>query len=396
MRILVIQGGIDSNLVTGEEVVINNDIKFLQGNGAKVFYEKIKISNSGWRSVTGKIGGLTWSFTNYRKIKKLISKHKPDVVHFHTIAPYLSLSVVFSAYNAGVPIVQTLHNVRWLCLEGGFFRGKTYCDDCIGSYGLLGVFRGCGHGRVIGSFLFVNNYIARRLGLIFKYVDQFIAVSDFVKRTHVQSYFPEDLISVRNNSVDLAGINHAINRKGVTFAGRVSVAKGALLLKRIIPSIKEVVNIVGNGPYLDDLRLFCTQNNYKNVVFWGKQTHEKTIEIIKQSACVVVPSQCGETFSLVAAESIAAGVPVVASNLGGVSDLVNHSRVGIVVAYDNHMEFVKAINEVLNDKNQSSMLRERGLSYVKNNLSHKKQGDALLNIYNLAIKKYNKKNDNNI
>ena len=60
------------------------------------------------------------------------------------------------------------------------------------------------------------------------------------------------------------------------------------------------------------------------------------------------------------------------------------------------MEFVKAINEVLNDKNQSSMLRERGLSYVKNNLSHKKQGDALLNIYNLAIKKYNKKNDNNI
>ena len=64
MRVLIIQGGINSSLVTGEEVVIDNDIKFLQKNGVEVVYEQIDIPSSGWQSVVGKIGGLIWSFSS--------------------------------------------------------------------------------------------------------------------------------------------------------------------------------------------------------------------------------------------------------------------------------------------------------------------------------------------
>ncbi len=390
MVILIIQGKKNTNLVSGEDVSIDNDINYLK-QSHKVLFESIEMQNYGIRSIFDRMGGLTWSFTNYKKIKKLISKHKPDVVHFHTIVPYLSLSAVFSAYKAGVPIVQTLHNVRWLCLEGGFFRDKTYCDDCIGSYGFLGVFRGCGHGRVIGSFLFANNYIARRLGLIFKYVDQFIAVSNFVKRVHIQSMFPEDLISVRNNSIDLVNIDLTIVREGVTFAGRVSVAKGALLMENIIPSIKEKINIVGDGPYLKDLKLFCTQNNYKNVIFWGKQTHKRTVEIIQTSICTIVPSQCGETFSLVAAESMAAGIPVVSSNLGGVADLVNQSGGGLTVNHSDYKAFSNSINELLYDVKRANALGSKGVSYAAKYLSHERQGKMLIDIYNAVIEEYKNK-----
>ena len=100
-----------------------------------------------------------WSPYNYKIVKSAIHTHKPDIVHFHTVVPYLSFSVIAASYIMGVPIVQTLHNGRWLCLEGGYFRNNTFCDDCVGTYGWLGVKRGCGHGQLISFFLFLNNFL---------------------------------------------------------------------------------------------------------------------------------------------------------------------------------------------------------------------------------------------
>ena len=57
MRVLIIQGGFDSNLVTGEEVVIGSDINYLEQNQIEVVYEKINIPKSGWKSIVRKIGG---------------------------------------------------------------------------------------------------------------------------------------------------------------------------------------------------------------------------------------------------------------------------------------------------------------------------------------------------
>ena len=111
MKILIIQGGVNSGLVSGEDVVINNDIEYLQKTGVEVVYEQIKIPNFGWLSVIEKIAGLIWSFSSYKKVKSVIEKYQPDLVHFHTVVPYLSFSVIVASNRAGVPIVQTLHMV---------------------------------------------------------------------------------------------------------------------------------------------------------------------------------------------------------------------------------------------------------------------------------------------
>jgi len=97
VRVLIIQGGFDSNLVTGEEVVIANDASYLERNQVEVIYEKIKTPSVGWSSVVKKVGGLTWSFSNYYKIKRLIKRYNPDLIHFHSVVPYLSFSVVVAA-----------------------------------------------------------------------------------------------------------------------------------------------------------------------------------------------------------------------------------------------------------------------------------------------------------
>ena len=332
MKVLIIQGGVNSGLVSGEDIVINNDINFLQKIGVEVFYEQIKIPNFGWRSVIRKIGGLIWSFSSYKKVNSAIDRYKPDIVHFHSIVPYLSFSVIVACKVEGIPIVQTLHNGRWLCLEGGYFRNNTFCADCVGTYGWLGVKRGCGHGKAISLVLFMNNFIARKFGFLFKYVNRFIAVSDFVREQHIKSSFPLNKITVRNNGFNdssESGINESwLYREGLVYAGRLSVAKGSKVLEHLIKNLDCKISIVGNGSELNSLKQFCSYHQFDHVEFFGKLDNKATLDVIKKAVVSVVPSQCGDSYPTVALESLSVGTPIVSSNLGGLPDLINSSLGG--------------------------------------------------------------------
>ena len=394
MKVLIIQGGIDRNLPTGEEVVISNDIKYLKKNGIDVIYEQIKIPSSGWGSIVGKAGGLIWSFSNYKKVKSAIGKYKPDILHFHTIVPYISFSVIHAVSKMKVPVVQTLHNGRWLCVEGGYFRSNTFCDDCVNSYGWLGVVRGCGHGRAISLLLFLNNYFVRRFGFLFNKIDHFIAVSEFTKKQHINSSFPKQKITVRNNGFNFTSlvsevvINPLLKKEGIVFAGKVSVAKGALVLRYLIPRLNCTLKIIGNGPELDMLKSYCIDKSFNHIEFFGKVDNNKAIEVIKNSILTIVPSQCGDSFPTVAVESMAVGTPVLASNLGGLPDLIKKSGGGRLVQYDDNSKFLYEIESLLSNQDELNKLAKTGMAYVKHNISLNKKGDELLAIYNHTIEEF--------
>ena len=392
MRALIIQGGIESNLVTGEEVVINNDIKFLQKNGVEIFYVKIKQPSFGWRSIIERIGGLTWSFSCYKKVKSAIDGCKPDIVHFHTVVPYLSFSVIVAVNNAGVPIVQTLHNGRWLCLEGGYFRNNTFCNDCVGSYGWLGVKRGCGHGQLISLLLFLNNFIVRKFGFLFKYVSRFMAVSEYVREQHIRSGFPENRVTVRNNgfntSLSIEVDDSWLHREGVVYAGRLSIAKGSKVLEYLISNLDCKISIVGNGPELNSLKQFCIDNQFNHVEFFGRLDNKATLNIIKKAVVSVVPSQCGDSYPTVALESLSVGTPIVTSNLGGLPDIINASSGGKLVDYDDANAFLGSIKGLLDNRERAKQMGDNGMKYIKENVGANKQGKELIRIYNQVIKDY--------
>jgi len=390
VKILIIQGGIDSGLVTGEQVVINNDILYLRIEN-QVHYESLLIPSGGIKSTFLRIGALFWSFTSYKKITNLIEVHKPDIIHFHSTIPYLSFSAIYAAFISKVPVVQTIHNGRWLCLEGGYFRNNTFCNDCVGSYGWLGVKRGCGHGRFISIVLFMNNIILRKFGFLFNCVSRFIAVSEFVKEQHVSSGFPSQKVIVRNNGFDFSfkdnhvSKNISCDEEGIVFAGRISVAKGSLVIKYLIPRLNCPIKIIGNGPDLEMLKKYCNKNNYNHVVFYGKIQNNKTIDLIKHSTLTIVPSQCGDSFPTVALESISVSTPVIASNLGGLTDLINSSGGGYVVQHDDNNEFLKVIKYLLDNKGYAKSLGNAGRKYMKENVSIKKQGIELTQIYEQVV-----------
>ena len=60
------------------------------------------------------------------------SLHRPQVVHFHNTFPLMSPAAYYAARAEGVPVVQTLHNFRLLCLNALLFRDGRPCEDCLG------------------------------------------------------------------------------------------------------------------------------------------------------------------------------------------------------------------------------------------------------------------------
>ena len=392
MKVLIIQSRSNSNLVSGEDVVINNDIEFLEKAGIQVFYKQIKIPVSGWGSIIKKICGIIWSPYNYKIVKSAIHTHKPDIVHFHTVVPYLSFSVIAASYIMGAPIVQTLHNGRWLCLEGGYFRNNTFCDDCVGTYGWLGVKRGCGHGQLISFFLFLNNFIVRKFGFLFKFVSCFIAVSEFTREQHIRSSFPEKKIIVRNNGFNVSSEPDLdkswLRRDGVVYAGRLSVAKGSRVLEYLIKNLDCKINIIGNGPELNSLKQMCIDNQFDHVDFFGRLDNKLTLDIIKKAVVTVVPSQCGDSYPSVALESLSVGTPIVSSNLGGLPELVKASLGGKLADYENNDSFLKAVKFFLGDRGIAKKMGVNGMKYIKENVSSHKQSKELIKIYNDVIKNH--------
>jgi len=382
LNILVIQGGVNKKLPSGEQTVISNELGYLSNNYCvNVEYIENK-QNFFYRFIN-----LIWSVENYKKILLLIDKYNPDIIHFHSVIPYLSISVFHAAKKRNVKVVQTLHNVRWLCVEGGFYRAGKFCDRCVGTNGIQGVIKGCGHGRVVSLFVFLVNYFVRYDQRIENLVDKFIAVSDFIKDKHTQSGFSEEKLVVNNNLIGIDLINRSKymeawdKRTGVAFAGRISTAKGVAILKFLIPILHDhPLHIIGSGPELKELQQFCEISAYTHVVFWGKQSKEKTLEILGSVICTIVPSQCGEAFSMVAAESMALATPVVASDLGGLADMVRAGG-GTVVNAGEYNQFSHAVLTYLERPLYAERVGKIGEDYVCKNLSNEVKGNALISIY---------------
>jgi len=398
MKVMIIHSGSLNSFPGGEKQVALSDKKWLEKKGVDVQFYIVKKDyskqDSEWKKKI--IAGFEniWSGSSISNISEKILEFKPDIVHFHGLFPFLSASVLKYAHELQVGVVQTLHNGRWICLEGGFYRNGEYCVDCVGENRFQGVLNGCNRGVAPSLFFYLANMSGRYRGRLFQWVDRFIAVSDFIKDQHVQDGFPSGKIVVKNNCIDISKFSgksyNSQQRNGIAYVSRISESKGVGLLKKIIPKLQIPINIVGDGPDLSNLKEFCVNNDHKHVVFWGKQTQEKCFSIISSVKCTVITSQCGEAFSLVAIESMALSTPVVAANIGGLGPLVRNSEGGIAVQYNAPDAYIDSIRKFLDDPEYSRSIGCKGRKYVEKNFNAEMNIKQLIQIYHGLLREKGK------
>ena len=379
------------NLPSGELLVAENEKKMLIEKGLNVEFFKFSKKKSPFSSFTRSLQNASdnfWSRDAYKYVTDSIKSFNPDIVHFHGVFPHLSISAIQAAHDSGKKVVQTLHNGRWVCLEGGFYRNGIFCNKCVTKGPLSGVFHGCNKGIIASSAIYAGTSNALSSRKLFKFVDKFIAVSEFIKEQHVQAGFPPEKIIVKNNCVDtkqFKSFNKTGDRSGIAFVSRIDKPKGTEELKFLFDNLSETFHIVGDGPELLNLKTYCNKQGHTHVKFLGKLSQDKCFEIMSKVICTLIPSQCGEAFSLVASESMALGTPVIASNIGGLGPLVKKSQGGLIVNYRHPQEFLIAIEKLIKNPSLAKKMGEIGKKYVFNFLNLDINGEELLSIYNSLL-----------
>ncbi len=374
--------GSSSGLPSGETVVFNSEVAALRNLGHEVVDFMPSAGSSLQRA------NVVWSRRIYRQVRELIERHRPEIVHAHAVLPDLTVSAFGACRDANVPVVQTLHNYRWLCVEGGLFFDEAYCESCLTDGDWKGVVRRCSRkSLVVSSLLTLNNRLSVKSRRIFSLVDQFLAVSNFVRDVHVRAGFPEDKVVVKYNGIPVEDDPIPVAEQPVVvFIGRLDVAKGTKMFLKLPSKMPDVqFKVAGVGP--DEREMQRHFASASNVSLLGRIRPEEVRQIIRDAACVLVPSIVPETFGLVAAEALAAGAPVVASQIGGLKELVETSRGGRCVPPGNDpVPYAQAINAILGaSRSDRQEMGACGWGFANTHLSLERTMDQLVSIYRSVI-----------
>ena len=273
-----------------------------------------------------------WARDSCWELRRSLQEHRPDLVHFHNTFPLISPAAYYVCREAGIPVVQTLHNYRLFCPAGTFFRDGRPCEECTEHSLWRGVRYRCYRRSWAATATTASMLVFHRLRQTWTtQVDCYIALTEFARRKFIEAGLPGNKILVKPNFVhpdpgtrDRAG-DYAV------FVGRLSPEKGlrALLfgwerLRNRIP-----LRIVGDGPLRESLEAEKSQRGLSSLSFEGWASHEEVLEVVKGARFLVFPSECYETFSMAIAEAFACAVPVIAPRLGAMAELVEDDRTGL-------------------------------------------------------------------
>ena len=105
-----------------------------------------------------------------------------------------------------------------------------------------------------------------------------------------------------------------------------------------------------------------------NVVYCTDRSWDDAMKIIKSSQVIVVPSRM-ESLPTTVKEAFYLNVPVVATNVGGIPELIKDNETGILVPSENPDKLADAVNELLSDKQKAKRLANNGNKFVKSNMT---------------------------
>ncbi|MFX1519240.1 MAG: glycosyltransferase family 4 protein [Promethearchaeota archaeon] len=314
-----------------------------------------------------------------KKTTKLIKTIRPDIFHAQSI-PFMSLAPLSAALRQNIPSLITLHNYAHVCFfQRSYFENhicdtidETACKNCFSSYMPL-----------IGKYFLTPilwKLWKRSLRIKREVLDRIRVIttpSHALKKSLARIGIPSNKVLVIPNGIDLNKFIPDLNaedfikhfklekQKVILSIGRLTKEKGIrLLLKAMSIILKEIeckLVIVGNGeekPFL--MQLVKTLKLDKHVIFAGRIPSALVPQAYSAANVVVIPSIWPDPFPYVPLEALAMKTPIVASNVGGLPEVVRHKKNGLLVKPYDVEELADAVQQILSDEQQTQQMGLEG------------------------------------
>lgn len=386
MRILVVHNHYRHR--SGEDLSFAALVEALQARGNAVYTYACDNQSIDSRNLSLVGMKAVWNMKSYAGIRTAVAQSGAEIVHFVNVFPLISPAGYYGARSAGAAVVQALHNYRWLCPNALLFRAGRLCEDCLGlRFPWPGVIHGCYRSsRMASAAAAAMCGVHRYLGTLQSTVDQYIALTRFSARKHIEGGFPPNRMSVCPNFMPFdPGIGIA-GGGFVFYAGRLAEEKGVDTLVEATQLWSSQVQLViaGSGPYLSRLGQFVP--GQARVRFLGDSPQQTLLDWMKSAEAVIVPSKCYEGLPRVIIEAFATGTPVIASNIGALPELVEHGRTGLLFRPGDAEDLAAKVDWFLSHPRQARAMRREARAEFEAKYTAERNYPLLMEIYERAIR----------
>ena len=314
------------------------------------------------------ISGESWNFRNdtiRQRFAQVLDHFAPDVVHFHNLVG-LSVKMIDECERRAIPVVLTLHDYWGICFKNTMLkndgslcmRGGFDCLDCKATL----------RGESSAPSPVRNSHILLSL----RKVDRFVAPSQYLADRYAANGIPLDRISVIKYGIELERFRD-VRREHATFTlgfiGYLGKHKGLDVILHalsLLPDSGRVrLLVAGDGEERTNLEALCRQLRLDRVVTFSGWVDNRDIRAIyEQIDVLIVPSVWPENSPVIISEAMASGIPVIASDIGGIAELVRDEVTGLLAPPRDARAFADAIERLRKDPNLRSRLGRNALETI--------------------------------
>lgn len=353
------------------------------------FIDEIDYSDKSLKSRLSQAAKVIYSFEAKRKMAKILDDTKPDIAHLHIFQHQFSPSIISPANKRGVPIVNTVHDLKPICPNYKMLANGKVCEKCKGQKYINCFKTKCVKGSALGSLInTIEMYLHRYLGSYEK-IDKFITPSMFFYNKFIEFGISKDKLEYVPNFLDADKFEPRYDNDGyLLYFGRLSEEKGIMTLLKAMKSIEnQRLVIVGDGPEKDQVLKYIEQNNLKNIQCLGYKTGDELRNLVKNSICNIVPSEWYENAPYSVLESMAFGKPVIGADIGGIPELINDGISGFIFESGNVESLVDRIQKIISMGSDVEKMGQEARKLIENKFNREEHFNKITKIYGSLLNK---------
>ncbi len=270
-----------------------------------------------------------YSLEAKRKLSRVLAIVRPDIAHCHTIYHHLSPSILRLLRRRGIPTVMTLHDLKLGCPAYLMYANGSVCERCKdGRLRHVLVHRCVKRSLPLSMLVMLEAGLHRLLRTYADCVDTFVSPSAFYLEKLVSWGWPRERFVHIPNFVDVRQFEPEFTPgRWFTYVGRLAPEKGLLRLVRAAAQARVGLRLVGVGPQLAELRDEAERLG-ADITFVGRLTGASLHSELRGARATVLASEWYENAPMGILESYALGKPVIATNIGGVPEMLEPGRTG--------------------------------------------------------------------
>lgn len=348
--------------------------------------------------LTSRIKGASKVFFDgkvYKSLSELVEKFKPDVAYFLWTGTFMFTAAVKALYDKGIPMAVRVSDFQYVCGNYKLYRNGAICEECGKNRFYSVIYRCVKRSYAVSGLKYLATGFQKFMGINDK-INVWISPSEFTIRKHAEMGFkPERFVHIPTFSTNLEGDYDYYGKKQplggkdyLLYAGSLHEFKGVGNL--IGAYMKSLVNvplvIIGGGDrsLVESVRAKASfAAGGKEIIYKSNIPNEELIVWMRFAAAVILPSLWYENLPNVMIESLSTGTPVIASDLGSLTEYIEDGRTGLLFPAGDEDALASRINRIMEKREESKFMREEA----------KKSAEALFapeKHYNLLVAEFEK------